>query len=242
MTATVVERRASAPPTTLLELDGVTVTFGGLKALDNVSLRVTDEHRFWGLVGPNGSGKSTAFNVVSGVHKPASGTVRTAGHGAAAVGRTFQHPRVFGGLTVVENLLAVARGISIGAARRRVDELLALVELVPLANRRAGELSLGQQKLVELARTLMLRPRVVLLDEVAAGIHPRLVDRIGHHLRVLAADGVTFLVIEHNMQFLMDLCSHVFVLSSGRLIAQGTPQAVQSNPDVIATYLGAQHD
>ncbi|MGH3665836.1 MAG: ABC transporter ATP-binding protein [Egibacteraceae bacterium] len=232
---------------TLLELRRVSKDFGGLRALDAVDLEVSDAHAFWGLIGPNGAGKTTLFNVVSGVYPPTEGRVVGPAVGAAAegggmtLGRTFQHPRVFPSLTVAENMLAVARGMSARQARERAIDLLDLVDLTGLAQRRAGELSIGQQKLVELVRSLMPRPQLVLLDEVAAGIHPRLTARIAEYLRVLADGGVRFLIIEHDMKFLMELCSRVFVLARGRLIAQGTPDDIRRDPRIAEIYLGTAH-
>ncbi len=233
------------PP--LLEAHGLELSFGGVRALDGLSLAITDEHHLWGLIGPNGSGKSSLFNVVSGLYRPQSGTVTgTAVSGGrrspTRLGRTFQHPRVFPSLTVAENLLAVSSGMSRKAAQTRATELLGLLGLPAHVDRRAGELSIGQQKLVELARALMQSPGLVLLDEVAAGINPRLRDDIAEHLRALASHGTRFLIIEHDMDFLMGLCSRVFCMARGRLIAEGTPVEIQQNDAVAEQYLGPTHD
>lgn len=230
-------------PKVLLEVKAVSKRFGGITALDDVSLTVTDEHSFWGIVGPNGSGKTTLFNVVSRVYPPSSGTVAVSAAGSASkgarIGRTFQHPRVFPTLTVAENLMAVSRGMKRRNSHDRASELVEIMGLALVTGRRAGELSIGQQKLVELARSLMHSPKLVLLDEVAAGIHPHLVEEIGKHLHALAEAGTTFLIIEHDMKFLMELSSHVFVLNQGRLLTEGTPDDVTRNPEVAAVYLGA---
>lgn len=229
--------------TALLEVRDLKLRFGGVRALDGVDLTVDDQHDFWGLIGPNGSGKTTLFNTITGLYRADSGSisgsaVARAHGGMPRLGRTFQHPRVFAQLTVTENLMAGSQGLSHRAAHRRASQLLELLELTPQRNRRAGELSIGQQKLVELARSLMREPDLVLLDEVAAGIHPRLRAQIAGHLRRLAALGTRFLIIEHDMQFLMGLCTHVVCLASGRAIAAGTPTEVRDNPRVREEYLG----
>lgn len=232
---------------TLLDIRDLRLSFGGVHALDGLDLTVTDEHSFWGLMGPNGSGKTTLFNAVSGIYAPQSGSI-----GGSAVrrergvrpglGRTFQHPRVFPRLTVAENMLAASRGLGGRAAHERAGELLELLDLAPVRHRRAGELSIGQQKLVELARALMREPDLVLLDEVAAGIHPRLRTEIAGHLRRLAARGTRFLIIEHDMRFLMDLCTFVVCMAHGKAIAAGAPEQVRGDPQVVEEYLGRHDD
>ncbi len=230
----------------LLEVDGVTKRFGGLVAVDDLSFVLSGDGPFWGLVGPNGSGKTTLFNCIAGIYKPSSGTVRLRGmplpvgsprkvthHG---LGRTFQAPRVFGQMSVVDNLLAAGR--SCDDPEDRMWHLLELVELTHLRSRMAGELSIGQQKLVELARALMPAPSVVLLDEMGAGIHPRLIGRIEDYLWKLAETGVRFLLVEHNMGFVKRLCSELFVLESGRLLASGRHAEVLADPRVVEAYLG----
>jgi ABC-type branched-subunit amino acid transport system ATPase component len=233
--------------TPLLAVRDLRLSFGGVRALDGVDLTVDQGHHFWGLIGPNGSGKTTLFNAVSGLYAPDSGEIS----GSAVqrergtmprLGRTFQHPRVFGQLTVTENLLAASQGLDYAAAYERASQFLELLDLTRLHRRRAGELSIGQQKLVELARALMRDPQLVLLDEVAAGIHPRLRAEIAHHLRQLARLGTRFLIIEHDMQFLMGLCTHVVCLAHGRVITYGSPMAVRSDPRVRREYLGGGDD
>lgn len=232
--------------TTLLDVRDVRLSFGGVRALDGVSLAVTDAHPFWGLIGPNGSGKTTLFNLVGGIYTPHAGSVtgssleRRRGT-VPGLGRTFQHPRVFARLTVRENLLAASGGLRRRSAARRSAELIELLDLSHVAERRSGELSVGQQKLVELARALMRDPQLVLLDEVAAGIHPRLRAQIAGHLRELAARGTCFLIIEHDMRFLMDLCSHLFCLAHGKTIAAGSPQEIRNDTRVADEYLGRSH-
>lgn len=232
--------------TAVLEIDHVTKRFGGLIAVNDLSITLSGDGPFWGLVGPNGSGKTTLFNCIAGICKPNSGSVRLRGttlptgsprkvtrHG---LGRTFQAPRVFGQLSVVDNLLAAGR--TCDDPESRMWQLLELVELDQLHDRFAGELSIGQQKLVELARALMPSPSVVLLDEMGAGIHPRLIGRIEDYLWKLTETGVRFLVVEHNMAFVKRLCSELFVLDGGALLASGRPADVLGDPKVVAAYLG----
>lgn len=230
----------------LLDVRSVSLRFGGVRALDELSLTVTDAHQLWGLIGPNGSGKSTLFNTVSGLYRPQAGTVtgsalRRHRGTMPGLGRTFQHPRVFAQLDVVENLMAASATLRKGAAQQRADELLELLSLTEVADRKAGELSIGQQKLVELARALMRNPELVLLDEVAAGIHPRLRREIAGHLRKLAAQGTHFLIIEHDMRFLMDLCTRIFCMAHGKVVAVGSPDEIRADTRVADEYLGRGH-
>ncbi|MQA03765.1 MAG: ATP-binding cassette domain-containing protein [Streptosporangiales bacterium] len=232
---------------TLLDVRDVSLRFGGVRALDELSLSVTDDHHLWGLIGPNGSGKTTLFNTVSGLYQPQAGAitgsaVRRRRGTVPDLGRTFQHPRVFGQLDVIENLLAASAALRKRTAEERAEELLELLTLTHVANRRAGELSIGQQKLVELARTLMRDPKLVLLDEVAAGIHPRLRREIADHLRKLAAQGTHFLIIEHDMRFLMELCTRVFCMAHGKVIAVGSPVEIRADQRVADEYLGRGHE
>lgn len=232
-------------------MEDVWKSFGGVAALQGVSLRLDFTHRLVGLIGPNGSGKTTLFNVLTGVYRPDRGAVRLNGRSLrgltpwdianASLGRTFQIPRVFGGLTVEENLLVGSNRLT-REVRRRADELLELFELAPVSRLPAHRLSVGQQKLVELARVL-LRPRaLILLDEVTAGLHFDLAARIANLLKHLTRSGVRCLLIEHNMDFLMGICTYVYAMDSGRIIAQGRPEEVQSDERVIAAYLGAPAD
>jgi ABC-type branched-subunit amino acid transport system ATPase component len=232
----------------LLEVDDVWKSFGGVRALQGVSLRLDPAHRLVGLMGPNGSGKTTLFNVVTGVYRPDRGAVRLNGRNLVGLapwdianiglGRTFQIPRVFAELTVEENLLVGITRLS-RDLRRRAEELLELFELAQVSGLQAHRLSVGQQKLVELARVL-LRPRAfILADEVTAGLHFDLVARIGNYLRLLARSGTCFLLVEHNVGFLMELCTYIYVMENGRIISHGQPKEVRSDERVIAAYLGA---
>ncbi len=240
----------------LLEVTGLTKAFGAVHALDDASLSVA-RGSVTALIGPNGSGKTTLFNVVTGYLRADSGTVRFAGHDVTGVkpaalyrrglSRTFQQARVFGELTVVENLV-VAGGFALAALfgrrvraadRERADELLAEFRLDRVADLYATELSYGQRKLLEFAAVLMSRPKLVLLDEPTAGVNPVLIETMERHIRARHAEGITFLIVEHDMNFVMRLCDPVVVLDQGQEICVGAPREVQDDPAVLDAYLGA---
>jgi neutral amino acid transport system ATP-binding protein len=242
--------------TALLEVERATKRFGGVVAVDECSFSV-QAGTITGLIGPNGSGKTTVFNLVTGYLPADSGTIRFDGRDVRrpdptrlarrGLIRTFQQARVFANLTVVENLALAApqgwwdagRARVSRAERVRADELLADFNLTAHADTTASELSFGQRKLLEFAATLMSRPRLVLLDEPAAGVNPLLVETIERHIRRLNADGLTFLVVEHDMPLVMRLCDPVIVLDRGSKIAEGPAHEVQRDPLVLDAYLGA---
>ena len=233
----------------LLDVERVTLRFGGLTALDRVSLAVA-EGEIAGLIGPNGAGKTSLFNVISRLYRPQSGAVRFAGRDLARVaphrlaahgiGRTLQHGEAFGTLTVLDNVLVGARsGRRGGDARRRALEVLEALELRSLAQRRAGTLPFATQKLVGLARALAARPRLLLLDEPAAGLAHERVEALDVLIRSLRDRfETTILLVEHHMRLVMRLCERVHVLDSGRTIAEGEPEEIQQHPDVLEAYLG----
>jgi ABC-type branched-subunit amino acid transport system ATPase component len=239
----------------LLEVTGITKVFGGVRAVDGASLSV-EEGSVTALIGPNGSGKTTLFNIVTGYLKGDAGNVTFAGKdvtGANAgtlyrqgLSRTFQQARVFPQLSVQENLV-VAGGFSwtklftgrvTRADRERAAVLLEEFRLAPVADLLASELSYGQRKLLEFAAVLMSAPRMVLLDEPTAGVNPVLIETMERHIRERNQQGITFLVVEHDMGFVMRLCNPVIVLNAGAPIFTGTPAEVQSNPLVLDAYLG----
>lgn len=252
----------------LLQVKDVTRTFGGVKALDHVSLGVR-EGEVHGLIGPNGAGKTTLINVLSGIMPASSGEVLFAGlpvqslpaHQLAARGiaRTFQNIRLFPAMTCLENVIA---GQYLVAARPFFPRLFCL----PSATReekkhrlqameclqRAGieekaevlakSLSYGDRRRLEIARALASRPRLLLLDEPVAGMRQMEVQQIGNLVRSLAAEGMTILLIEHNMAFVMGLCSRITVLSFGRTLTSGEPEQVSRHPEVIEAYLGVSKE
>jgi len=249
--------------TTLLEAREVTKKFLGFTAVDRVSLRI-NKGEIVGLIGPNGSGKTTLFNCITGYYKPDGGSIflkdgDITGFAPDRIARTgltrsFQLSQCFGELTLLENLLTAAlyrrKEKLFGSVFRlpsvlredeehaeRALELLKFVELFPLKDKRAEDISFGQKKLLEFAMTLMPNPEIVLLDEPVSGINPVLIDRLLHYITLSNKEhGVTFFLVEHNVKVVMKLCEKVFVLSAGRKIAEGTPEEIQKNEEVIEMY------
>jgi ABC-type branched-subunit amino acid transport system ATPase component len=240
----------------LLEVDGLTKRFGGVAAVNGCSFAV-EAGTITALIGPNGSGKTTAFNMITGYLKADSGTIRfdgsdvprprPAGLYRRGLSRTFQQARVFPELTAIENLVVAAgfdwrrlfgRRVS-EADERRAREMLDEFRLGHLAGLTAGELSYGQRKLLEFAAVLMSDPKLVLLDEPTAGVNPVMIDAMERHIRERNAAGVTFLIVEHDMQLVMRLCDPVIVLDQGAPIAFGAPAEIQTDKRVLEAYLGA---
>lgn len=249
-----------------LTVDRVSKSFGGRKVVDDCSFTVRSES-ITGLIGPNGAGKSTLFGLIAGSAKPDRGSVQFAGqpvHGMAphriaglGIARTFQIPRELKQMSVLENVMLAGRAqigerldaVFLRRGRIRRDEgllrsdaeaALHKVGLGEKASMKAGQLSGGQKKLLELARCLMSRPKLILLDEPTAGVNPSLIRDLVAVIRMLRAEGTTLLIIEHNMNVVTQLCEQVIVLDRGRVIAEGPPGEIQQNTEVIDAYLGHQ--
>jgi len=230
----------------ILEISNVVKRFGGVAAVNGVSLTL-EPGRIYGLIGPNGSGKTTLFNCVTGVETRDEGEIRFRGARIdglkphrifhLGLGRTFQIIRVFPELTALENLLVVTTG-PYAESRRRAEELLRFVKLEGLAGEFAGNLSYGQQKLVEFVRVLMTDPELILLDEPAAGVNRTLLNELLDAVQKLRDAGKTVLLIEHDMKVVMGLCETVFVLDHGEKLAEGPPGVIQSDERVIEAYFG----
>jgi branched-chain amino acid transport system ATP-binding protein len=256
----------TAAPPPILAADFLVKRFGGFAAVDGVSLEVR-EGEIAGLIGPNGAGKSTMFDLLAGVRRADSGRVmisgldatRTPAHRriAMGLGRTFQIPRPFPAMTLVENVM-LARRDQLGErilpnwlapsrvarqereTRDRAMALLDFMTLARLAREPARALSGGQRKLLELARVMMAEPAIILLDEPAAGVNPTLLETIIARILEINQRGVTFLVIEHNMDMVARLCSRVLVMANGKRLAEGAPAAIARDPAVIEAYLGGR--
>ena len=251
----------------MIAVENLHMHFGGVRAVDGASL-VIERGSITGLIGPNGAGKTTLFNVIAGIHRPTSGAVHLDGEDvtglrphelfAKGVLRTFQIAHEFSTLTVRENLMTVPAGQSgerlldvwfrpgkiraeEEAIRARADEVIEFLKLEAVAGERAGNLSGGQKKLLELGRTMMVEPRVVLLDEVGAGVNRALLkDIAGAILRLNLERGYTFCVIEHDMELISLLCDPVVVMAEGTVLTQGSAPEVQSDERVIEAYLGRE--
>jgi branched-chain amino acid transport system ATP-binding protein len=225
----------------------VSVSFGGVSALSGVSLEAYDG-RVTGLIGPNGAGKTTLFNVISGLQKPESGSVELGGrevtklgpHRRARLGlaRTFQGLELFGSLSASENV-QVGVDASRGRAGRSASALLRRVGVVHDADRLVSTLPTGEARLVELARALAIDPRLLLLDEPSSGLNDAEARLLGSLLRELAVEQRAVLIVEHDMDLVLRICDHIYVLGSGEVIAQGSPQEIRADPVVQAAYLGA---
>jgi ABC-type branched-subunit amino acid transport system ATPase component len=230
----------------ILSVDAVRKSFGGVTAVNGVSLALEAGH-IYGLIGPNGSGKTTLFNCITGLERLDAGRVtfrderidhlRPSAIARRGIGRTFQVIRVFPELTALENLLVVTRGPRAEAARRGRD-MLQFVKLERLADEYAGNLSYGQQKLVEFVRVLMTDPTLILLDEPAAGVNRTLLNDLLAAVSRLRDEGRTVLLVEHDMKVVMGLCETVVVLDHGEKIAEGPPGVIQADERVIEAYFG----
>ncbi len=252
----------------MLEVRSLAKSFGGLRAVDDCTLEIRKES-ITGLIGPNGAGKTTLFNLVTGFHKPDGGEILFKGERIDGlpphkifqrkICRTFQITREFGHMTVLENLMLVPgnqrgewiwniwfRPRFVREQEREIRDkalgVLEFVELIDLKDEYAGTLSGGQKKLLELAKTMMADPDLILLDEPGAGVNRTLMRKLVDNIRELCSEkGITFLVIEHDMDLVMSLCNPVIVMSEGQKLAEGTPEEIRSDERVLEAYLGGQY-
>lgn len=252
----------------LLSVQNLVKDFGGMRAVDHCSLEVR-RGTITGLIGPNGAGKTTLFNLITGSIRPDSGIVRLGGHDitgkradqifTSGLSRTFQIPREHGSMSVLENLMLVPPNqagehvwntwfrpwlVHEQEAKNRIKalEVIELLDLGRVQNEYAANLSGGQKKLLELGRTLMADPELVLLDEPAAGVNRTLLKKLTDNIEYLCRQrGITFLLIEHDMNMIMSLCTPVIVMSEGSKLMQGEPEAVRTDPRVLEAYLGGQY-
>lgn len=251
----------------VLHVEDLTIHFGGIQAVESVSFYVKQD-QIVGLIGPNGAGKTTVFNLLTGVYSPDRGDIyledksllgkKTYQRCRMGIARTFQNIRLFKELTVADNIKAamshqlrypLPSGMVRGkgyrrderSAARRADELIDLMGLNGSADLRAGQLAYGQQRKLEIARALASRPRILLLDEPAAGMNPAETEELKDMIRMIRDKlSVPVLLIEHDMNLVMDLCEYIFVLDYGRIISRGTSDKVQNDPKVIEAYLGGE--
>ncbi|MFQ5814091.1 MAG: ABC transporter ATP-binding protein [Anaerolineae bacterium] len=240
----------------LLEIQKLTKYFGGLKAVDRCSFAVEDGS-IVGLIGPNGAGKTTVFNLISGLLKPDAGEILFDGEKISGfqphqvtrkgISRTFQITRELMEMTVLENvvvqsptrgILDLFKGSILEQERERAMDLLDFVGIAHLANEKAKKLSYGQKRLLEFTSVLMSEPRLILLDEPASGVNPKLLEGIMERIWQLNRQDITFLIVEHKMDMIMNLCEFVVVMAFGEVIARGSPEAIQRDEKVLAAYLG----
>ena len=249
----------------LLKTNNLGISFGELKAVDDVNIEI-NEGELLGLIGPNGAGKTTIFNLLTGVYKPTQGNIEINGINinkkstpeivGLGMARTFQNIRLFKNLSVLDNVkLALNNAMSYSTVTamfrfpkfrkeeeiitERALELLDIFEMAEMANVISGNLSYGQQRKLEIARALATEPKILLLDEPAAGMNPQETKELMETIRFIREKfKITILLIEHDMGLVMGICERLYVLNFGRLIAKGTPKEIQSNPAVITAYLG----
>lgn len=233
----------------LLELQNISISFGGIKAVQNVSFRV-QQGEILGLIGPNGSGKSTCVNLITGVYPLDSGSIIFDGRTLTekdsirkrthmGMGRTFQTPKPFGNLNVFDNVFSIAlQKNSFAEAEKKTLRILKTVELIEQKDVPSAKLPIEKRKWLDLARTLVLEPKLIMMDEVMAGLNPAEVGECIEMVKRINRQGVTILFIEHVMHAVVNVCSRVVVLNEGRFFSEGEPREVLTRPDVIAVYIG----
>ncbi len=249
----------------MLEVTSLGISFGGLRAVDELSMKI-EEGGLVGLIGPNGAGKTTVFNMLTGVYRPTDGGIRLDGQNLIGkkphdickmgVARTFQNIRLFSNLSVMDNVKTGLHNeitytlaeslLHIGSYRKkeramdgRAMELLEVFDLVSVADYKAANLPYGKQRKLEIARALATDPKLLLLDEPAAGMNPNETEELMETIELVRKKfGVTVLLIEHDMKLVSGICEYLYVLNFGRLLAEGTPSEVLSNPEVVTAYLG----
>ncbi len=251
----------------LLDVNNLSISFGGLRAVDNFNVTI-EKGELYGLIGPNGAGKTTVFNLLTGVYKPNEGIIRLDGEDItrkstieinhAGIARTFQNIRLFKNLTVFENIL-IAKHLrekanvftstfrlnlaEEGQMKKECEELLEILDLTDVKNDVASSLPYGQQRHLEIARALATNPKLLLLDEPAAGMNPQETIELTEFIRKIKDQfNLTVFVIEHHMDLVMDISDRIYVLDFGKMIATGTPEEIQNNKTVIDAYLGVQED
>ena len=244
----------------MLLAENISKAFGGIKAVDDCSIKVT-RGSITGLIGPNGSGKTTMFNMITGLYKPDAGKINLKGNPIQGlkpsqiyhkgIGRTFQITRLFWKMTVLENMIVPVRQLgwrtllSRGVKKYEEEKAMELLDWVGLSqyrNEEVQKLSFGQQKLIEFIAVLMSDPDLILLDEPAGGVNPVMIEKMMEMVDDLNSKGKTFLLVEHNMRLVMELCQHIIVLDHGQKIAEGVPSEIQNNPLVLEAYLGSTHN
>ena len=252
----------------MLRLEHTTIKFGGLIAVNDLSLHI-QKGRIFGLIGPNGAGKTTAFNIITGVYAPTSGKVifnneeiqgiRPSLVTAKGIARTYQYINLFRNMSVIDNVMigthsrtkanllsnifnTKSKRAEEHAARERCLELLDFLGLKQKADFKASSLSYGEQRRLEIARAMAVEPKLLLLDEPAAGMNLTEKDELAHTIRQIRDLGITILLVEHNMKLVMSVCEDICVLNYGSKLALGTPQEIQSDPNVISAYLGGVTD
>lgn len=237
----------------LLEVTDLSISFGGIKAVQNLNFHI-DKGEVLALIGPNGSGKSTTVNMISGVYIQNKGTIvfdgkeiptrmSIAERAKMGIGRTFQTPKPFSNLSVYDNIYTIAlQKNSKAQAAELTDEILNLTKLYDLKDTKSGKLSIEKRKWMDLARCMATKPKIIMMDEVMAGLNPSEMESSLDLVRTINKEGITVLFIEHVMKAVVSVCTRAIVLNQGQLLCEGEPREVLNNPDVIAAYLGGEDD